>query len=25
MKAVLYENLDQVKQALKSLGVCDGA
>ena len=25
MKAVLYENLDQVKQALKSLGVCDDA
>jgi len=25
MKAVLYENLNQVKQALKSLGVCDAA
>lgn len=25
MKAVLYKNLDQVKQALKSLGVCDAA
>lgn len=25
MKAVLYENLDQARQALKSLGVCDGA
>jgi putative hydrolase of the HAD superfamily len=25
MKAVLYENLDQVKQALKSLGVSDAA